>query len=64
MISDSKTNDIDLEGTSLSLFDHASGQNREFDHLEASDSSNKKAVRGTNFKPNEDILLLMAIGKC
>lgn len=54
MIGDSVTND--LKGPSLSLLDHESVHDTKFDQFDATDSSKKKTIRGSNFKPDEERL--------
>lgn len=57
---DSRINDVDLEGTSLSPFDHVSGRDTKFDQFEPSGSSSKVAIQEASFKPDEDIVLFKA----
>lgn len=60
MIGNSDTSDVDLEGALLSIFEHDSIQDTQFDKFEASGPSKKKAIRGSKFKPNEDVAVVLA----
>lgn len=60
MIGEFGKNDVDLAGASLSLFNHDSVQDMEFDRFNATGSSKKKAIHTGNFKPDEDLALVRA----